>query len=130
MAKNSKNCKISPSKVFLYTVNYGFSLHKAAFPDAMALCYKLPSCLNLYHSAAFSVDHVLSYPEDGLPEIRSLTASLLTEICHQLQVKLELQAVSAFSLSTANVIHINVKLCTFLSFGVDRLNPVLWMSEF
>ena len=60
--------------------------------------------------AAFSVDHALSCPKGGLPslrhnEIRDLTAHLLTEVCHQVQVEPELQPVSnpdTFSHATAN----------------------------
>ena len=59
----------------------------------------------------FSEDHALSCPKGGLPslhhnEIRDLTASLLTDMCHQVQVEPELQAVSNpdnFSVSTANI---------------------------
>ena len=56
------------------------------------------------------MDHVLSCPKGGLPslhhnEIRDLTARLLTEVCHQVQVEPELQPVSnpdTFSHATAN----------------------------
>jgi len=58
----------------------------------------------------FLVDHALSCPKGGLPtlchnEIRGLTATLLTEICHKVQVEPQLQPVSSpetFSLLTAN----------------------------
>ena len=96
-------------------MEYGFTLHKAAFHDAIALRYGWPLRRTPSHcacSAAFSVDHALSYPKGGLPslrhnEIRDLTACnrLLTEVCHQVQVEPELQPVSnpdSFSLSTAN----------------------------
>ena len=92
---------------------YGFALHKAAFHDAIALRYGWPLCRTPAHCARgtiFSVDHALSCPKGGLPslrhnEIRDLTASLLTEVCHRVQVEPELQAVSdpgAFSHATAN----------------------------
>ena len=81
---------------------YGFSLHKAAFHDAVALRYGWPLQRTPSHCAcgdAFSVDHALSCPKGGLPslhhnEIRNLTACLLTEVCHQVQVEPELQPVS------------------------------------
>ena len=81
---------------------YGFSLHKAAFHDAVALRYGWPLQRTPSHcacGAAFSVDHALSCPKGGLPslrhnEIRDLTARLLTEMCHQVQVEPELQPVS------------------------------------
>ena len=92
---------------------YGFSLHKAAFHDAVALRYGWPLQRTPSHcacGAAFSVDHALSCPKGGLPslrhnEIRDLTARLLTEVCHQVQVEPELQPVSnpdTFSHATAN----------------------------
>ena len=94
-------------------LEYGFSLHKAAFHDAVTLCYGWPLQRTPSHcacSAAFSVDHALSCPKGGLPslrhnEIRDLTAHLLTEVCYQVQVELELQPVSnpdTFSHATAN----------------------------
>ena len=93
---------------------YGFALHKAAFHDAMALRYGWPLHRTPAHCACgttFSVDHALLCPKGGLPslrhnEIRDLTASLLTEVCHQVQVEPELQAVcdpGAFSQATANI---------------------------
>ena len=92
---------------------YGFSLHKAAFHDAVALRYGWPLQRTPSHcacGAAFSVDHVLSCPKGGPPslrhnEIRDLTARRLTEVCHQIQVEPELQPVSnldTFSHATAN----------------------------
>ena len=92
---------------------YGFASHKAAFHDAIALRYGWPLCRTPAHCACgtiFSVDHALSCPKGGLPslrhnEIRDLTASLLTEVCHQVQVEPELQAVSdpgAFSHATCS----------------------------
>ena len=81
---------------------YGFTLHKAAFHDAIALRYGWPLHQTPSHcgcDAALSVDHTLSCPKGGLPslchnEIRDLTAHLLTEVCHQVQVEPELQPVS------------------------------------
>ena len=90
-----------------------FSLHKAVFHDAVALRYGWPLQRTPSHcacGAAFSVDHALSCPKVDLPslrhnEIRDLTARLLTEVCHQVQVEPELQPVSnpdTFSHATAN----------------------------
>jgi len=94
-------------------IEHGFVLHKSAFHDALALRYGWPLGRVPSHCACgtrFSVDHALSCPKGGLPtlrhnEIRDLTATLLTEVCHQVQVEPELQPVSSpetFSLSTAN----------------------------
>ena len=92
---------------------YGFTLHKAAFHDAIALRYDWPLHKTPSHCACgtvFSVDDALSCPKGGLPslqhnEIRDLTACLLSEVCHQVQVGPVLQPVSnpgSFALSTAN----------------------------
>ena len=93
---------------------YGFTLHKSAFHDAVALRYGWPLSQTPSHCACgntFSVEHALSCPIGGLPslrhnEIRDLTANLLTKVCHQVHVEPELQPVSApesFPLSTANI---------------------------
>ena len=68
---------------------YGFTLHKAAFYDAMALQYGWPLCQTPSHCACgttFSVDHALSCPKGGFSSLRhnkikDLTARLLTEVC-------------------------------------------------
>ena len=82
-------------------LEYDFTLHKAAFHDAIALRYGWPLRQIPSHcacGAAFSVDYVLSCPKGGLSTL------LLTEVCHQVQVEPELQPVSnpgSFSLATA-----------------------------
>jgi len=94
-------------------IEHGFVLHKLAFHDVLALQYgsllgRVP--LHCTCGTRFSVDHALSCPKGDLPtlchnEIRDLSATLLTEVCHQVQVEPELQPVSSpetFSLSTAN----------------------------
>ena len=69
--------------------DHGFTLHKSAFQDALALRYgwtpsKLQTKCECGH--AFTVDHALSCAKGGFPtirhnEIRDITASLLTEVC-------------------------------------------------
>ena len=81
---------------------YGFTLHKAAFHDAIALHYDWPLHRTPSQCACgtvFSVDHALSCPKGGHPslqhnEIGDLTACLLSEVCHQVQVGPVLQPVS------------------------------------
>ena len=73
----------------------GFSLHKTAFRDTLALWYgwlptRTPSHCTC--GCTFSVDHALSYPKGGFPsirhnEVRDLTAELLTEMCHDVEVE-------------------------------------------
>ena len=53
----------------------------------------------LWSSSAFSVEHALSCPKGGFPtirhnEIRDLTASLLTEVCHEVSIEPDLQPIS------------------------------------
>ncbi len=68
---------------------YGFSLHKGAFGDALSLRYAwhIPhqpeSCANCGKS--FDVNHAMICPKGGFPiirhnEVRDITADLLTEI--------------------------------------------------
>ena len=54
----------------------------------------------------FTVEHALSCPKGGFPilrhnEIRDFTASLLTEVCHDVQVEPELQPLTGESLTNA-----------------------------
>ena len=92
---------------------YGFSLHKQAFRDALCVHYgwllaRLPShCLC---GETFSVSHALSCPKPALPSIRhncirDLTAQLLTEVCPNVATEPVLQPLSGerFPLRTANV---------------------------
>ena len=82
--------------------DHGFALHKSAFHDALALRYgwtpsKLPSKCDSGNS--FTVEHALSCARGGLPtirhnEIRDLTANLLTEVCNDVRIEPELQAVT------------------------------------
>ena len=70
---------------------HGFTLHKSAFHDALALRYGLtPAHLPSKCACGnnFSVEHALSCAKGGFPtirhnEIRDITASLLTEVRNQ-----------------------------------------------
>ena len=83
-------------------VEHGFALHKGAFHDALALRYgwtpsEMPSMCTC--GCNFSVEHALSCPKGGFPsirhnEIRNLTATLLTEVCHDVCIGPGLQPVS------------------------------------
>ena len=76
--------------------------------DLRHLCHPCTSS-DYACGTVFAVDHALSYPK--LPSlchnaIRGLTANLLTEVYHQVQVEPELQVVSdpgAFFQATANI---------------------------
>ena len=81
---------------------FGFCLHKGAFSDALAPRYGLPLSRLPSHCAcgrSFTVEHALSCSRGGFPiirhnEVRDLTASLLTEVCHDVRVEPDLQPVT------------------------------------
>lgn len=92
---------------------FGFTLHKGAFRDALALRYgwlpqRLPTNCSCGHN--FSVEHAFSCPKGGFPtirhnEIRDFTAHLLSEVCHCVEIEPHLQPISgeAFAGASANV---------------------------
>ena len=92
---------------------HGFALHKGEFRDALALRYGwLPQHVltNCACGNSFSVEHALSCPKGGYPtirhnEIRDLTATLLSEVCHSVSIEPELQPITGenFTYATANV---------------------------
>ena len=91
-------------------VEHGFALHKGAFHDALALKYgwtpsELPSMCTC--GSKFLVEHALSCAKGGFPlirhnEIRNLTATLLTEVCHDVCIEPGLQPVSNETLTGAS----------------------------
>ena len=88
---------------------FGFTLHKRAFQDALALRYNwqpqnCPATCGC--GARFSIEHSLSCPKGGFPsirhnEIRDLTANLLTEICSDVRIEPDLQPLTGETLSYA-----------------------------
>ncbi len=74
---------------------HGFTLHKGAFHDALALRYgwnpsQTPT--NCACGKSFTIDHAFTCPKGGFPilrhnEIRDLTANLLTEVCQDVNVE-------------------------------------------
>ena len=82
---------------------FGFSLHRGAFLDALALRYNWQPAHLPTHCACgskFSIEHALSCPKGGFPsirhnEIRDLTANLLTEVCSDVRIEPDLQPVAA-----------------------------------
>ena len=89
---------------------HGFTLHKSAFHDALALRYGwVPAHLPNKCACGknFNVEHALSCAKGGFPtlrhnEIRDITASLLTEVCTEVCVEPELQPVSPGQLNGAS----------------------------
>ena len=90
-----------------------FALHKTAFYDAIALRYgwdpaRLPDHFPCgvkfsIRSTAFPALKVDSQPLYTHNEIRNLTASLLTEVCHEVQVEPTLQPLSGESFNHATL---------------------------
>ena len=88
---------------------FGFSLHKGTFWDAIALRYGWlpPDCpAHCACGSSFSVQHALSCPKGGFPtlcrnEVRDLTAKAMTEICHDVCVEPHLQPVTGEVLAGA-----------------------------
>ena len=93
----------------LLLAEHGFTLHKGAFHDALALRYgwtpsNLPAKCDC--GSSFSVEHALSCARGGFPsirhnEIRDLTASLLTEVCNDVRIEPVLQPVTEEGLTGA-----------------------------
>ena len=91
---------------------HGYALHKSDFRDALALRYDLPLQRTPPHSACghhFSLEHALSCPTGGYTtirhnEVRDLTASMLREVCHDVQVEHHLQPLTGETMAhrTAN----------------------------
>ena len=91
---------------------YGFSLHKGAFLDAVALRYgwepsKTPSSCAC--GEKFTIEHAMSCPKGGFPSIRhnevhDLTATLLTEVCHDVCVEPDLQPLTGEQMNNATAI--------------------------
>jgi hypothetical protein len=91
---------------------HGYTLHKSDFKDAIALRYDLPLQRLPSHCVCghlFSVDHAMTCPTGGYTsirhnEVRDLTASMLKQTCHDVQVEPHLQPLigEVMMLRTAN----------------------------
>ena len=91
---------------------HGFSLHKGAFRDALCLRYawqipRLPQTCACGNN--FDVNHAMICPKGGFPsirhnEVRDLTADLLTEVCHDVEIEPKMQELTGehLLLRTAN----------------------------
>ena len=92
--------------------DHGFSLHKGDFRDALCLRYgwslpHTPAKCNC--GSPFSVDHAMICPMGGFPtirhnELRDLTATLLTQVCHNVATEPHLQPLSGESMSLRSAI--------------------------
>ena len=96
----------------LPVAEFGFTLHKSAFRDALCLRYGwLPARTPITCDCGtqFSVEHALSCPKGGFPsirhnEIRDITANILTEVCNNVCIEPHLQPVTGekFQGATSN----------------------------
>ena len=91
---------------------HGFSLHKGAFIDTLALRYGWVTSRSPTRCACganFTVEHALSCPRRGFPsihhnEIRDITANLLSEVCNDVRVEPDLQELTTEELSRRTAI--------------------------
>jgi len=89
---------------------FGFTLHKGAFRDAIALRYgwqPLHTPITCACGTNFTVEHALSCPMGGFPtlrhnEVRDLTATLMSEVCHDVSIEPALQPITGETLSGAS----------------------------
>jgi hypothetical protein len=92
--------------------DYGFTLHKGGFRDALSLRYGWQPFNCPTHcdcGTPFTVDHVLSCPKGGFPslrhnEIRDTLANWMTEVCNNVHTEPTLQPLSGEILSGATAI--------------------------
>ena len=116
---------------------HGFLLNKSEFRDAIRLRYgwslsNLPQLCNC--GTAFSVDHAMICHLGGIPtirhnEIRDLTATLITEVCHNVSTEPLLQPLSGehFSHQSANTepnARLDIRARGFWSTGQDAFFDV------
>ena len=106
--KKGASCGLTPLPI----QDHGFTLHKSAFRDAVCLrcdweLKQLTShCLC---GKPLNVEHILSCPTGGFPiichnEIRDITVSLMTEVCHSVSVEPLLQPLTGEQLSTKSAL--------------------------
>ena len=89
--------------------DHNFPLHKGAFKDAICLRYGwklLNTPTKCTCGTALSTDHAIICPMGGFPsirhnELRDVTASLLSEVCHNIATELRLQPLSGESIPIA-----------------------------
>ena len=89
-----------------------FALHIAAFKDSLTLRHGWPLQNLPFHCSCgqpFSVEHALTCKTGGFPavrhnEVRDITATLLTEVCHGVTTEAHLQQLSGKPLSHRSAI--------------------------
>ena len=112
--------------------DHGFSLHKGAFHDAIHLRYgwKLSNTpTKCTCGSAFSINHAMICPMGGFPtirhnELRDITASLLSEVCHNVATEPRLQPLNGESMThrtaiTTDDARLDIRARGFWSFAQD-----------
>ena len=92
--------------------HHGYALHKTAFRDALSLRYNWPFQNSPSHCSCghpFNIEHALSCKTGGFPavrhnEVRDITASLLSEVCHGVSTEPHLQPLVGESMSHRSAI--------------------------
>ena len=107
-------------------------LHKRDFIDALCLWYgwsppRLPS--HCVCGSDFSISHAFSCPHGAFPtirhnNIRDLTTSLMSEICHDVNIEPVLQSLTgkALKYKLPFVMMIPILIVVLLVFGVLNIN--------
>lgn len=118
---------------------FGFTLHKGAYRDAIALHYGwqpsyCPSSCAC--GSNVSVERTLSCPKGSFPtichnEVRDFTANLMTVVCHDFCVEPSLQPIGeVFSNATAILMTVPDSTLQQMDFGVVILREPSSMCEF
>ena len=107
--------------------DHGFALHKGAFFDALCLRYGwLPEGLPFKCAcgSGFTVDHAMNCSSGGFPtirhnELRDFTATVLSEVCHDVAIEPVLQRLTGENLhyATVNVEDEGMRLIWMLVLG-------------
>jgi len=92
--------------------DHGCTLYKSAYRDAVYLRYGWEPKDLASHCICgkpFGVEHALSYPTGGFPiirhnELRDITASLMTEVCHGVPVEPTLQTLFGEQMALSSAI--------------------------
>ena len=112
--------------------DHGFSLHKGAFHDVIHLRYgwKLSNTpTKCTCGSAFSINHAMICPMGGFPtirhnELRDITDSLLSEVCHNVATEPRLQPLNGESMThrtaiTTDYACLDIRVRGFWSFAQD-----------
>ena len=113
--------------------DHGYALHKSAFKNALALRYgwmlqNPPSHCSC--SQPFSIEHALKmggFPAVRHNDVRDITASLLSEVCHGVTTEPQLQQLSGKTMSHhSGMVLVWMLLC--MVSGEADLRRHFWMS--